>query len=245
MKNLRNLTLIRASAMASVALIGFALSSQYAFAQATYNYTGGPLGSLIPPFTTSMHVSATLQLGSWLPPNQHCIYVSSLPGFRLIMSDGPDTVDTDLLSASAAVALVSTDSQGQITFPWLVSLGSMGSDLGGQTCLPSDILDAYDWADGSLEEGPPGHWSYPSASALTIMLTNEINLQQIGPGRSLSNKLTQIRNDITTNNGYGCSDLVNFASAVKAQTGKKLTADQSTFILHTVTIMQSELSCGG
>ena len=48
--------------------MGFALSSQMGSLQATYNYTGGPLGAM-PPFTPSMHVSATLQLGSWLPPN--------------------------------------------------------------------------------------------------------------------------------------------------------------------------------
>ena len=76
--------LIRASALAAIELMGFALSSQYAFAQATYNYTGGPLGAM-PPFTPSMHVSATLQLGSWLPPNQHCIYVFSQ------MLIGPET----------------------------------------------------------------------------------------------------------------------------------------------------------
>ena len=253
MKFPRNLTLIirslRASAVAAILLIGFALSSRYAFAQATYNYTGGTLSGLVPPFTTSMHVSATLQLWSWLPPNQHCIYVSSLPGFRLIMSDGVDTFDSSSLSSKGAIALVSTDSQGQITQPWLVSIGStfgsVGSDQAGQTCSTPPILDSYDWAsnDTGFYEGAPGSWSYPRATPLSIMLTNEIDLQQISPGKSLSNKLIQIRNDITAHNGYTCPDLSDFASEVKAQTGKKITATQSTFILHTTGIMQTELGC--
>jgi hypothetical protein len=260
--------LLRASAVAALALMEFALSPQCALAQATYFYTGNHYTSVSGDYTASMSVTATLQLASWLPPNQPCLNVTTLPGFHLILKDGINTLDSWTGTYQVYKVLVSTGDNGEILGPWFVELSAVAPSLNQigteeqtfpiQTppfntyCYrqasdgPPIVMDVANQNGGSAgNTNSPGAWSYPSALALTTMLTNEVILQQIGPGTSLSDKLTQIGIDITTNDGYDCSDLTNFANAVKAQSGKKITAAQSAFILQTVQIMQSELNCGG
>jgi hypothetical protein len=255
--------LLRASGFAAIASVGFALSTQCLFAQAIYNYTGNSYAVAYPPYNTSMSVTATLQVGSWLPPNLTCIDPSTMPGFRLLFRDGVNTLDTNFppIPPYTAAVRVSTDAHGQITEPWSLTLYSQtlfvsissdaepaGTPAACQVSFPapftgdlaeSDIGVHYAYADTA------GTWTYPSASVLTTMLTKEVNLQQLGSGKSLSNKLSQIADDITNDSGMACSDLAGFAGEVKAQTGKQITVGESAFILHTTGIMRLELGCGG
>lgn len=244
--------LLRAGALAVLVLMGFELSSQSTFAQATYFYTGNDYTVVSGSFTTSMSVTATLELPTWLPPNQSCLNVIALPGFRLIMNDGIQTWDS-IQGFANLNAYVSTDALGHIVAPWRVGLGGVESIWQvlpntvefNPNCYAPAISGPLDFdRAGAAESLTPGSWSYPAASALATMLQNDVNLQRIGPGKSLSDQLGKIENDITTSNGYACSDLSVFADEVNAQSGKKITAAQSTFILQTVGVMQSELGCG-
>ena len=249
--------------------MSLALSSQPAMAQATYIYTGQNLTGYTAPYTSSSHVTATLQLGNWLPPSQTCVNLTTLPGFQLIMSDGVQTTDSTF---TVDYANVGTAADGLPAVPWDLRMGAeprvqydfiLTSYFPYRyiaPCFPLQIYDLdgtdpVDLASLSLLEGgrrdfAPVSWSYPPASALTVMLQNKINLESIGPGSSLPAKLNQIGADITANSiRQACADLAAFASEVLAQTGKKITPDQSTFILRTVQIMESnatgELNCGG
>src|SRR5262249_47357828 len=104
-------------------VIAVALCNSSANAQATYTYTGKPYTFAIGSFTTSQRITATLQLSAWLPPKSDCVDVSHLPGFRLIMDNGVQSVDSASFPTTGfnnIVAAVSTDANGQIVPRWIL-----------------------------------------------------------------------------------------------------------------------------
>ena len=247
----------RAGAVAAIMLTGFALSSHYALAQATYNYTGHHYTFVSPPFTSNMSVSGVLQFWAWLPPNQTCIDATTMPGFRLVLRDGLEAVDTGAGIVPGAVgvtALISTDAYGQITQPWSLFLLLNGtfviiesSAVPAGSPAPCSVSGTGDSADHDIPfdnmnmagSDVAGKWSYPGASDLAAMLTNLVDLQQEGLA-SLSNELKQISIDIADQNWNACSDL----NVLKTQGVKNVNGGQEQFIRRTVAIMQSQLHCG-
>lgn len=236
-----------------------------AAAQATYLYTGNDFTTLIGSFTAGQHVSATLQLSSWLPPNSSCVDVTTLPGFRLILSDGVNSLDTANIPSGGInelIGVVATSAAGLIAPGWELSIlhsktplfqqiATAGAPQTGARCGSLIILpsDASFQNNGSFNEGEiirdPGSWSFPTPASLVTMLLNEIQLGALPDiGHSLHDQLTQIAADISTNNGQACGDLRAFANHVRAQTGKKISEARSEFILTTVGIIESELHCG-
>ena len=259
--------LLRAGALAAIMLMELALSSHFALAQATYNYGGRRYSVATPPYTSSMSVSGTLQFWSYLPPNQTCIDPTTIPGFRLVLRDGVEGLDTSgtFPLDIGVIARVSTDSHGQITQPWTLALYLKG----GFVAITSDAVPAGSPASCFVPGGPTapstgdtaehdipvtdtmnfadtaiaGNWSYPSASGLAATLTNAVDLQLVAPTTSLSDELKQIAIDIADNNGNACSDLTTFANVVKTHPQKTINDDALPFIARTVAIMQSQLHC--
>lgn len=86
-------SLTRLSVVA-VAVVGLAMSSTVAHAQAVYHFSSGPaplpflynIGPT-PYYTGSEPITMTVQLDQWLAPDS-CVDISTLPGYRLIGSDG-------------------------------------------------------------------------------------------------------------------------------------------------------------
>jgi hypothetical protein len=259
---------LKATAACAMALVGLALSSMPAAAQATYLYTGKPFTlavSSLPPsrYNTSDRITVTLVLNDWLLPGLDHRDVTQLPGFRMIISDGVTTLDTanlpPALTDHTTIATVSTDARGAIT-GWTMD-ETAGSITGYYTEHTSDqpatfappLAPANDYgAFGAVrfldvgESYEPGSWSFPQAPDLVSMLLNQIQLGILPDiGHSLADQLQQVLTDIRTNNGQACQDLQAFVNHVKAQTGKKISAANSALILQTVAIIQSELACRG
>jgi YVTN family beta-propeller protein len=67
------------------------------------------------------------------------------------------------------------------------------------------------------------------------------NLPDIG--HSFSDQIQVILNDIAGNNGMACTDLQDFVNHIKAQTGKRFTADQITAIMNSVLQAAAQLHC--
>jgi hypothetical protein len=213
-----------------------------------------------------MRITAVLQLSNWLAPNLRCANVASIDpqGFHLTMSDGVQILDPAHPAAGNTVAsliLVSTDAGGQIIAPWVVSTGELSPanapvsfittfSEGVPRCFIASVFPpqqdlALSAPNAASNTAAPGTWSYPAPSALTVMLQNQVLLNQIGPGGSLFDKLTQVASDIAANNGQACPDLTGFANEVRAQSGKKISTSQAQFLLQTIAILRSELNCGG
>jgi hypothetical protein len=240
---------LKGAALATAAtLFGVAVSSCPANAQATYTYTGNPYTFAIGSYTSSQRVTATLQLSSWLPANSNCVDVSLLPGFRLILNDGLQTLDSAALPAGGfnnIFAAVSTDANGQITPRWVLSLSHSGVGIGifqietlaastfPTTCGPININAEADEGflitpvPSSVSESSvnndPGVWSYPSPVSLIAMLLNQINLGVLPDvGKSFSAKLLQIAIDIDKDNGNACQNIRALINEVSAQTDKDI-----------------------
>lgn len=257
---------LRAAVLCSIALTALWLSPQPVCAQATYNYTGNTFTTVTAPITTSDRITATLQLSSWLPPNQTCIDPRGLPGFTLVMNDG---LHGEIPPLFIFTVLVSTDSVGQIVAPYELDIGFPEVDIireyfsldGANSKAPCmfsgpafGIPPAGGVGDESLSVigsdpsfgsvGTAGVWTFPSAPALVSMLSTKIQLGTLPDiGHSIADQLQQIANDITTNNGLACQDLHLLANQVKAQTRKKISPTDSTFYLQTIAIMEGELQC--
>ena len=112
----------RAGLLALFALAGLAVSLQPASSQAAYIYSGNTFTTTYAPYTNADRVFAILQVSTWLAPNQQCVDAVALPGFRLILSDGINTMDSATITAGTGTlhAFVSTNQNGQIQGPWLV-----------------------------------------------------------------------------------------------------------------------------
>jgi hypothetical protein len=261
---------LRGTAVATAAtLFGIALFSCPANAQATYTYTGNPYTLTTGSYTASQRVTATLQLSAWLPPKSDCVDVTQLPGFRLIMDDGLQTLDSANLPATGynqVYTAVSTNATGQIATRWILlmtqfqsgvvfrEIDSLVSPTVPATCGPLTLNAEVDEADlaefspfnssDSNVVNNPGVWSYPSPANLTAMLLNQIQLGVLPDiGGSLSTQLTAIATDIGKGNGQACQDLRSLVNHISAQTEKKVAPAQSNFILTALAIVQSSLQC--
>jgi hypothetical protein len=88
---------IQAVEVGAVALVALAFTSQTALAQSYYIYLGHPFSFAQSPYTTSMHVTALLQLVAPLAPATACSeYDMSATGNRLILFDGLHILDSAL-----------------------------------------------------------------------------------------------------------------------------------------------------
>jgi hypothetical protein len=242
------LHLLKGTALATAAtLFGVVVSSCPANAQATYTYTGKPFTYATGSYTTSQRVTATLQLSAWLPPNSDCLDVTQLPGFRLILNDGLQTLDSAALPAggfNAIYAAVSTDASGQITRRWLLSLSHSGLEIGvfqivslgapvvPTTCGPLNINAEADEGffiihspfnvSESSVFNDAGVWSYPSPASLIDMLLNQIKLGVLPDiGNSISTQLHQIAVEIDKDNGNACQSIRALIEELNAQTDKR------------------------
>jgi hypothetical protein len=249
-------------------VIGLLLTSQRANAQAAYFYQGNEFtpaqGSVTPTFP---NVTATLLLDSWLAPNQQGVGLP--PGFRLLLKVGPLILDTNDQQFVIGGGVVSTDAQGMIVAPWGLELSKRfpagpGQPPGspplictkagvplfpcGSERSPVESLDAFwlfrDNPVTAKVENDPGHWSYPAALIVSLILTRFQLGQLPDVGNSFVSQLQAVANDITSQNGQACEDLNAFAHHVKAQRGKKLTAAQADSILDAVARIMTVPLCG-
>lgn len=261
----------RAGFVAALSLAGLAVSPRPACAQAAYVYSGNTFTTAYAPYTSVDRVVAILQLSSWLAPNLQCVDASALPGFRLIMEDGINQMDSATITAGTGTfhAFVSTNQNGQIEGPWLVEdlsavqgVAITSANLpSANTCAQSSQTEVFDNTVGVLRNVPcpgcpifppipsqsntPGVWSFPPPRSLATMLINEIQLGILPDiGTSFLDQLQQIQTDISTSNGQACADVSTLMNEVRAQSGKKLTIAQANFILNTLKNMQVELGCG-
>jgi len=258
------LHLLKGAALATAAtLFAVAVSSCPANAQATYNYTGNHYTSWSGPFGKSSRVTATLQLSSWLPLKASCIDVTQLPGFRLVLGDGVQTLDTAHLAASDKVsvsAFVSTDPSGQITGSWILDItdsstsgrqailtaDTVNAPCGKSSALTEDSSELFEISPVSKSQGHiynrPGVWSYPSPDVLIGMLLNQINLGVLpNIGKTLTSRLTQIETDVSQNNGNACGDAGKLITSLRAANG--VNAAQLNFIEMTLRNVRSDLGC--
>jgi hypothetical protein len=143
---------LRTALLSAFALSGLALSSQPAFAEATYQYTGnaftlfscgvsstgtGTISCTTPAptnthtsYIATNHVTATLTLDAPLGPNFTYADIGSRPGFHLTLDDGQHTVATPLTTGQALFSFASTDASGQIN-QWRLGINTGGVLNGG------------------------------------------------------------------------------------------------------------------
>jgi hypothetical protein len=257
-----------------VALAGMALAiSAVPLAAQTYQYTGKPFtlfscgptsagnatldcpspapGNPLTSYTATDHVTATLTFDAPLPAGLVSENVKLLPGFKLTMNDGHQTLSAP--PAPGVIASVSTDASGQIIAPWVlvINLGNAANsgistqtnaDIGALACCDPQVQ-----GDLGLVLNMPGTWGNAQktpAQMVTdlISVVQQMNIPK--QGTSLTDKLQRIANDIETQNGLACPDLVAFSNQVKAQKGKTVTAAQATQLLTAVAAIQAALGCG-
>ena len=123
--------------------------AQPASAQVSYQYTGKPFNvfscgtntdcstpgpNANTSYSASDFVTATLTVTAPLPTSQTLLDATTLPGFKLTMNDGIQTVSIPG-GPGGAVAVVSTDSAGDIIAPWAVFINTGGFDNGGVATL--------------------------------------------------------------------------------------------------------------
>lgn len=261
----------RTCAQVAPSIAVFICATPLAFAQATYVYTGNQFTTFYSPYTSTDSVFAILQLTDWLAPNQECVDATALSGFRLILFDGINRIDSASITPASGTfhAYVSTDQNGQISGPWLIQEISAAQGVAitsadipsGNPCAGNTEAEVYDNTQGVPRNVPclgcvifpvtpsqsnsPGAWTFPPPLSLGTMVINEIQLGILPDiGTSLLDQLQQIETDISTNDGQACTNLTTLIGHVKAQSGKKLTRAQANFIVTTLQNMQAELSCG-
>ncbi len=111
---------------------------------------------------------------------------------------------------------------------------------------PADSLDEVWFINRSYEKvaNDPGHWSYPAALIVSLILTKFQLGQLPDVGHSFVAQLQAVANDIASQNGQACHSLNAFANHVRAQRGKKLTAAQADSILDAVARIMTVPLCG-
>lgn len=240
----------------------------YIYTGNQYNFiSGGPPG-FVNHYNTSMRIQVTLQFAHWLPPNSGCIifsqnlHLSTGPAFKMTISDGVFSVSggTGIFPVPFSIGgAVSTGADGEIKTWSLISSSSQFfidggastlNDPAGTCSFPGSTPGVLDNAvsnnglDRASIANSPGTWSFPPASVLISMLANEFQTGILpDPGKKFSKKLAQISDDIRFNSGLACHHLKAFVNQVKAQSGKKLTAQQAASILKTVALVQGQLNC--
>jgi hypothetical protein len=200
------MVLRRACTLAAISLAALAITTQFAFAQATYIYSGNYFSTYYSPYTRADRVQISLQLSAWLAPNQQCVDVATLPGFRLVMYDGINLMD----SATPALApgsggfhaYVSTDQFGIIVPPWFVQKISAAQGVAitsaylpaPNVCAGNTQVSNYDSTQGVPRNTPcpisgpciifpptpsqsiTGIWSFPPPQSLATMLITQFKL---------------------------------------------------------------------
>jgi hypothetical protein len=258
-------------AIAVIAAVGawLLLATQPAAAQTSYQYTGQPFTlfscgtnstndattlcaisgqNANTSYTAANFVSATMTFANPLAANLVLADVTSLPGFQLSMNDGQQTL------TGASIALVSTDGSGNIIAWRLIrNLGNPAnsgiatqnwtfvSDSGTLSCCPPIIV-----GDLARNSNLPGTWSSgsPTPAAMVASLITVVEGMKIPQqGTSFIDKLRAISNDVTTQNGLACLDLIGFTNQVNAQAGKKITMAQAEQLLAAAASIGSALNC--
>ena len=119
----------------AVALVGLAMStSTVAHAQAIYHFSSGPAPLQVglstgptPYYTGSQPITMTVQLDKWLAPDS-CVDISTLPGYRLIGSDGVhsplDSADAPPVGGQFMPTYIATDPNG-IPFAWVLQISQL------------------------------------------------------------------------------------------------------------------------
>ena len=248
---------LRSLACATIVLSATVISARPAEAQVVYTYTGNeftrfscgldafgqdlscPAPGAGTSYTTSNRLTITIELANPLPPNlfqldgagnPSVVEIWQLPGFRLTITDGLQTLtfgDPDSI-ADGLVAAVRTDAAGRIidwdlglsfsgttglmeSMSFATPVGMTGSDLAYLRL--SDGVTAGDFA---FNANSPGTWTYPSTGpdaavrALIALLSDpSLGLTQ-GQIKSLTDKLNNV--------------LASIASGDTAQARNQLTA---------------------
>jgi hypothetical protein len=86
---------------------------------------------------------------------------------------------------------------------------------------------------------------FTPAEMVSNLITGLQGMNITGLGTSLTDQLQIVETDLAAENGRACIDLGNFASHVKAQTGKKITTGQANQLQSAVASIEAALSCGG
>ena len=99
------------------------------------------------------------------------------------------------------------------------------------------------WLDASFNRH--GFIAVPTSAQMVTALSATVQAMNIAAlGTSLTDQLQVVQTDLTANNGLACQDLVNFASHVIAQTGKKITMAQTNQLLANVATIEAATGCG-
>ncbi len=237
----------------------------------TFSGNSAPLGG--GDIVVSIFSVTTATLKNTLLANSPSGGNCSIPFGGVIASDGHNLSDDGSCSGS----FTGTGDQNSVSLaPYLGPLGNNGGPTQTMALLPvtgNPAIDAIPVSptnyctltDGvtpvatdqrgiTRPQGPACDIGAFEVAATPKMLVTEllsyVTVNKIGPGKSLPSQLTQIATDINVGAiSLACADLNTFAGEVKAQTGKKITASESSFLLATVAVMESsapgQLNCGG
>jgi hypothetical protein len=268
--------------LTNIALVisALAISALPLAAQTSYHYTGKPFtffscgpsspgpgtrdcpndpapGNTLTSYTATDHVTATLTFTSPLSASLFYTDVTTVPGFKLTMNDGHQTLTTP----GPVIAKVSTDATGQIVGPWLLVINAGNAadsgiaseneppvqpfvqDQGTLACCDPTIQ-----GDIALNQNLAGTWDNTNQKTPVQMLSDlVVVIQQMNipkQGTSLIDKLQQISTDITAQNGLACPDLTAFMNQLKAQTGKTITTGQASQLVTATAAIQTAVGCG-
>lgn len=248
----RRLFTISSKRKAVAAVLGLLVWIQPAAAQAVYRYEGNKFNDVRGTrYSNQDRLTALLWLSSPLPARADCLRVSNLPGFRIVISAGPDTFDSAASAGAAGTFVFDTTQSGDIS-TWIlaadktdppIQFRSIGWSSGCVTIGSIDRVRHLGTNERGQIEFYPGTWSIHSPLLVSMLLLEFQSGALPDIGNSFTHQLQAVAYDISTGNGLACADLKSFANHVRAQTGKKLTADQSAHILGQVALIRKGLNC--
>jgi hypothetical protein len=130
----------------------------------------------------------------------------------------------------------------------LVTLDPASDFAGGETCTVTVDYGGVHATDGSAT-APGSHvFSFSTASpgptVDDLLSALSADVEGVGPGKSLANKLAQIQADVAANDTVSaCSLLSDFMNQVKAQRGKKLSNGQADALTAQAAAIKAKLGC--
>lgn len=259
----------RLAVSVAAACVAVIVSARPADAQVTYTYHGNPFTvfscgpdpygfdtcstpgpNQYTSYTAANSVTATVTLDAALPANMPWQELWLLPGFRLTLTDGIQTLtfaSGDFNSADVGVAGVSTDATGRI-IAWDLGLGFSSTRTWIETLRALPSYPTYDYgqlmkgnpsapADFAYYWGTPGPWTF-SGSGPAAAVTDLIgSLSHLGLTNGQINSFTTKLNNILTSidaglNNQAINQLNAFINQVQAalNTGNISAATAATLI---------------
>jgi hypothetical protein len=240
-------------AVAATMLMTHAVNAQVT----CYQYTGQHFTFVTPPYTADDYVSATLITSQPIPNNEFYGIGVPTPGQTnfLVMTDGVQNLnsshDSGFVQVLATYPNTTNGSAGAVGTPKIEILEiAMYNSLsnaeiltyGGEDQVKSNSLTIIAAGGAGAMTNQPLSTCTPVLAQSLILEVQEMNITQ--QGSSLTQLLLRVLTDVNTNNGLACQDLTAFANHVRAQTGKAITATQSSQILSAVASIEPALQCG-